>query len=132
MAEAHRGRALLPPRAAQRASKLAKRLAKLVVADRAPLGVEVSLGAEGQEEAEEPLDHPLVDLPDQVDPLREPPGRLALDRRLLNARGQCREAPEREHRLSLVPGQLEPAAPTVGEDHAEPAHPEHLLLQPQA
>ena len=46
---------------------------------------------------------------------------LALARRLLDARDQCRGAAERAQRQALGLVQLERLAAVVGEDHSEPA-----------
>ena len=125
LADGHRRRRVLDAAGSpERVAKLAEDVPELVVADAPLLGIELLVvGAEDEDEAEQALDHALVDLADKVDPLRQAPRGLALDRRLLDARRQRRELAERPHRLALVGGQLELAAAAVGEDDAEPPSP---------
>ena len=78
-------------------------------------------GAEREGEAEEPLHHPLVDLAGELDPLVELARALVLAGGPLDAGGERREPPEREHRLALLGRELESPAALVGEDHPEPA-----------
>ena len=102
-------------------AELAEHRLQLVVAREPVGGRELLAGAQREHQPEEALDHPLVDLAHERDPLVELASALVLAGGALDARRKRRKPSERQHRLALLLDELETAAPTVGEDHAQPA-----------
>ena len=77
--------------------------------------------AERERDAEQALDHALVDLAREVDARLEQARAALLVGGDADARGERRRLPDRPHRAALVVVQLERLAAAVGEDHAQPA-----------
>ena len=82
--------------------------------------VERPVDPERERGREQPLDDPLVHVPGQRDPLREPPGALPLAGSALDREGQCRQPRERLDQAHLLGADRDIDLREVGDDHAEP------------
>ena len=75
---------------------------------------------QGERDAEQPLDDPLVDLPREVEPLLQLVGVLLLERRHPGHRRERRDLPEDPQQLPLGIVHRLGRPPPIGEDHAHP------------
>ena len=101
----------------ERAAQVGERLLHLDPAALALRLVERLLGAQRERHAEQPLEHALVDLARQLEPLGQAPRPLLLARHVARRRDQRGRLPERPQQVPLAVGELEPPAAAVGADH---------------
>ena len=81
------------------------------------VALERLLGAERERDPEQPLQHPLVNLPGQLEPLAEVARALLLAGRVAGRGHERRGLAERPQQMALAVGELESAAAAVGADH---------------
>ena len=105
-------------RSLERTAQVAQRLLHLDPAALALGAVERLLGAERQRHPEQALQHALVDLAREVEPLAEPARALLLAGGVARGGDERRGLAERPQQVALAVGELEPAAAAVGADHA--------------
>ena len=101
----------------ERAPEVADRLLHLDPAALALGRIQGLLGAQRQRYPEQPLEHALVNLARQIEPLAEAAVALLLTGRVARRGHQCGRLAERPQQVAFAVGELEPPAAAIGADH---------------
>ena len=101
----------------ERAAQVAQRLLHLDPAALALGTVQRLLGAERERDPEQALEHALVDLAREVEPLAERASALLLAGHVARGRHQRGGLAERPQQVALAVGELESPAAAIGADH---------------